>query len=156
MNRINGHLLIGIEPMPGDNPVRLLDTNKLVGIHFLRSFIPVKQFRIETLSFPVLYIHVSYQFPESFLVIVVGSIRFDTGFYMKDRIELFKIHSFFKCPIRRLLAVENQPLLRIHPIAGHSRIGYKGCHSGCLHHCHGVTFCNSIPRYFLFATTGGK
>ena len=40
------------------------------------------------------YIHVSYQFPESFLVIVVGSIRFDTGFYMKDRIELFKIHSF--------------------------------------------------------------
>lgn len=73
-----------------------------------------------------------------------------------DRIELFKIHSFFKCPIRRLLAVENQPLFRIHPIAGHSRIGYKGCHSGCLHHCHGVTFCNSIPRYFLFATTGGK
>ena len=94
MNRINGHLLIGIEPMSGDNSVRLLDTNKLVGIHFLRSFIPVKQFRIETLSFPVLYIHVSYQFPESFLVIVVGSIRFDTGFYMKDRIELFKIPPF--------------------------------------------------------------
>ena len=78
MNRINGHLLIGIEPMSGDNPVRLLDTNKLVGIHFLRSFIPVKQFRIETLSFPDkdIYNMLSYLTDEGF-------IRLQDGVYSK-------------------------------------------------------------------------
>ena len=52
MNGIDGHLLIGVETMSGDNPVRLLDTYKLVGIYFLGSFVPIEQFRVKTFTLP--------------------------------------------------------------------------------------------------------
>ena len=98
MDGIYGHLLVRVESMPCNNSVRLLNTYKLVGIYLLGSFVPVQQFRIKTLSFPVLYIYVPYQLPKPFFVIIVGSIRFDTGFYMKDRVELFQIYALLKGP----------------------------------------------------------
>lgn len=94
MNGINSHLLIGVEAMSGNNSIRLLDTYELVGIYFLSGFVPVKQFRIKTFAFPILYIDIPYQLPKPFFIIIIGSIRFDTGFYMKDRVELLKIYSF--------------------------------------------------------------
>ena len=41
MNGVNCHLLIGVEAMPGDSTVRLLNTYKLVRIHLLGSFVPI-------------------------------------------------------------------------------------------------------------------
>ena len=146
--------LVRVEAVSCDNSVRLLDTYKLVGIHFLSGLIPVEQFGIKTLSFAVLYIHIPYQLPKPFFVIIIGSICFNTGFYIKDRVELLHIHTFFKRPIRRLFTVVHHPLFRVHPITCHSGIGYKGSNSQCGHHRKRITFCDSLSHSFLFSATG--
>ena len=154
MDGIYGHLLVRVESMPCNNSVRLLNTYKLVGIYLLGSFVPVQQFRIKTLSFPVLYIYVPYQLPKPFFVIIVGSIRFDTGFYMKDRVELFQIYALLKGPIGWFLTVVHRPFFRIHSVACHSGIGDKCGDSQCCHHRKGITFRDSLTHSFLLSATG--
>lgn len=153
MDGIYGHLLVRVESMPCNNSVRLLNTYKLVGIYLLGSFVPVQQFRIKTLSFPVLYIYVPYQLPKPFFVIIVGSIRFDTGFYMKDRVELFQIYALLSL-IGWFLTVVHRPFFRIHSVACHSGIGDKGGDSQCCHHRKGITFRDSLTHSFLLSATG--
>ena len=69
----------------------LFYTHPLIGIDTLFILIPIQQLRIEFFSFQVLYVYISYQLPQFFLIIVISCIGLDTGFSMEQRIEFFQI-----------------------------------------------------------------
>ena len=115
----------------------------------------LKKYRI-FYSFQVLYVYISYQLPQLFFIIVISRIGLDTGFSMEQRIEFFQIYTFFKRPIRWFLTVVNQPLRRIDPITGNTRIGNQRCYPFSIHNRQRITFGNGSSQSLFYVRNRKK